>query len=335
MVLYPRYHTSARYGPYELRRLRPHSSFLHTSIDGRWEFQTNGQGFRDRREYAYDKAPGVFRVISLGDSHTQGFECRQDHTFSEVLERTLLRVGIKAEVMNTGISGFSTAEELAFLEAEGLKYGPDAVVLGFFANDLEDNLKSGLYAVDDAGLVIRSRKHVPGVWVLDVLNALPLIRWASEHSYLYSAFMNTAWDHAKAALLSDAQARVQTEFAVPREQASSYAESLGIKLVERMHELCRAREIPLVLLDVPKLDHENVFRSSIPPEMLAPMQASSDLFVSSEAVLGPYRGLTEIHVPGGQRHISEFAHLMLGKAVGEALAETRGDAAADRARGRP
>ena len=41
--------------------------------------------------YAGEKPDGGFRVLSLGDSHTVGFEVRQEHTFSEVLERFLRR----------------------------------------------------------------------------------------------------------------------------------------------------------------------------------------------------------------------------------------------------
>jgi lysophospholipase L1-like esterase len=319
IVLFPRYHTGAQYGEYHLRRLRPRFSFHHTSVDGRWGFRTNGQGFRDTREYKYDKRPGSFRVIALGDSHTEGFECRQDHTYSQVLERTLKRAGLDAEVMNTGISGFSTAEALAFLEAEGLRYQPDAVVLGFFANDFEDNLKVPLYALQGDHLTVESREHVPGVRVLDALNAFSPLRWASENSYLYSALMNTVWDRAKAALLSDARAKLQTEFAVPTETTSGYAELLATKLIDRIHELCRARGIIFVLLDVPTVDPQDVFRSSIPANLVEQFRAASDVFVSSEDLLAPYRGIAETHLPHGHRHISEFSHLMIGKKAGEEI----------------
>jgi hypothetical protein len=44
IVLLPRYHTSAHYGEYTIRRLRPNSHFWHTSPDGSWEFATNCAG---------------------------------------------------------------------------------------------------------------------------------------------------------------------------------------------------------------------------------------------------------------------------------------------------
>src|SRR5204862_1199586 len=125
VVMFPRYHTGYQYGPYRLRGIRPHSDFWHTSVDGSWEFITNGKGLRDTRELGYQKPDGTLRVLAIGDSHTQGYEVRQSATFSAVAERYLAQHGVRAEVLNAGVSGFSTAEELAYLENEGYKYQPD------------------------------------------------------------------------------------------------------------------------------------------------------------------------------------------------------------------
>jgi len=37
-------------------------------------------------------------------------------------------------------------------------------------------------------------------------------------------------------------------------------------------------------------------------------------------VLGPWRGVAEIHRRHGDRHINEFAHAVLGRAAAEAVA---------------
>ena len=163
--MFPRYHTAAIYGDYTLRTTRPNSNYFHSSVDGRWEFTTNRQGFRNYRDFEYDKPDGVTRIVVLGDSHTQGFEVHQDFTFSSIIEKYLDQQGIKAEVLNTGVSGFSTGEALLLLENELLKYQPDYVVLGFYANDFQDNLKSAFFALDaDKNLVATGKTaHVPGV----------------------------------------------------------------------------------------------------------------------------------------------------------------------------
>jgi hypothetical protein len=62
------------------------------------------------------------RILVLGDSMTEGYEVRQNATFAKVLEHRLRDKGIDAQVLNTGVSGFGNAEELMFLEHEGMKY---------------------------------------------------------------------------------------------------------------------------------------------------------------------------------------------------------------------
>jgi len=202
MVLFPRYHAVAEYNGYKIRRLLPNTNFWHTSVDGSWKFEINGQGFRNSADFSYEKPPGVIRVLLLGDSHTEGFEVRQEYTYASVIEKYLSKNGIKSQVINTGVSGFGNAEELVFFEQEGLKYHPDYVVLGFYANDYSDNIKADLFRLDENGkLVLHKKEHLPGMRILSVINKFPAIGWLSENSYFYSLFMNSAWNYAKRMLL--------------------------------------------------------------------------------------------------------------------------------------
>jgi hypothetical protein len=99
------------------------------------EVLINSKGLRDR-EVPYDRRPGTLRVLALGDSYTfgQGVEARE--TWPKILET---RLGPGAEVLNAGVSGWGTAQELLWLEDEGFRYRPDVVVLGFYVNDFWDN----------------------------------------------------------------------------------------------------------------------------------------------------------------------------------------------------
>lgn len=316
IVLFPRYHTGADYGAFKLRVARPNLEFSHRSVDGTWDFKINAQGFRDVEDYVYDKPEGELRVIALGDSHTQGFEVRQHQTFAEVIERYLKERGVNARVLNTGISGYSTAEELAFLETEGLKYKPDAVVVGLFGNDYEDNLKAGLFRLEGKELVVAKNEHLPGVKILDVINAIPPLRWASESSYLYSFAMNSAWDTAKAMLLKKAQQQIATEYAIPTENVTDVKKELMIALLQRMHRVCKENGAKLIILDIPAVQETRQFRTSIPDDIVQDVRGASDAVLMSDEVLGPYRHLVEVHLPHGHNHISEFSHAMFGAAAG-------------------
>jgi hypothetical protein len=323
-ALFPRFHAAVQYGPYTLRRSQPGAHFTHTSVDGRWTFTINSQGFRDDVDYAYPKPNGVLRVLALGDSHTIGYESAQDRTYSKVIERQLAKRNIRAQVINAGVSGFSTAEELVFLEHEGFKYNPDVVVLGFYRNDFEDNLKSNLFTIDNGALVEANRAFIPGVRALGFVNSVPGTVWLSQHSYLYSLGFNTAWDVAKRALLDKARADALTEYAIPTQDLDDKMKRLGGALIDRLHAVTQARGTPLIILDIPATTGLETFVTSVLEELRSAFKADSERLILSEDVLGAYQGLATFHRPHGNWHINEFSHMLFGMAAADAIIELKG-----------
>jgi len=299
IVLYPRFHTGAVYGDYKIRRLRPSTVFRHRSVDGSWEFRTNSKGFRSDSESTYTKPAGVLRLICVGDSHTQGFECRQNKTYAATIRRYLQGRGIRAEVLNAGVSGFSTAEALVFIENEGIRYEPDAVVLGFFANDLDDNIKADLFRLEDGVLVNHRFEHAPAVGILDAINRWLPIRWLSQKSYAYSWAFNSLWEFKKRLLPDRARREAATEFAVGRRGGDAALldgqEKLCEALIERLGEFCRRNGVLFVLLDIPQLGTAGTgMRSSVPPELEAPFRRSCDILVSGTTVVQDYAAVMDV-----------------------------------------
>jgi len=319
ILIFPRYITDVQYGEFRIRRLRPNTVFWQTSVDGSWEFVTNAQGFRNKTDFTYEKSPGVLRILSLGDSHTQGMEVRQEQTFSAVTERYLRGEGTDAEVINAGVSGFSTAEALVFLENEGVKYHPDVVLLGFYGNDLVDNIKAGIFALTEDGLVVKKKEHVPGADILNVINQISLLRWLSENSYIYSFAFNRVWYYAKKLLRGREMARLTTEYAIPVDQVDEYQLELMAKLIERMYIICRQHNIRLLILDIPVVSKVGEIRSSVPAGLYETLKSNSDFFIYSRDLLNEYRNVAELHVPNGDKHISEFTHLVYGMEVARAV----------------
>ena len=324
IVLFPRFHEMASYGKYTIRRLRPNTTFWHSSVDGSWKFVTNSKGFRSDTEYSYGKLNGTLRIITLGDSNTEGFECDQDKTYSSVIQRFLENRGIKAEVINAGVSGFGTAEALVFLENEGIKYSPDVVVLGYFANDADDNIKADLFRLDNGALVNNKYDHAPGTKVSSSINRIAPLRWLSQNSYTYSLAFNTVWEWKKRALLTEKEQQMATEFAVKQEDndtnVTKLKNDLATALVNRMHGFCQSNKVLFVLLDIPQLEKNgHDFRSSIPKELVAQFSQGSDAIILSANTLMDYQGVTDLFVPHGQRHISETTHMLLGVATAKEI----------------
>ena len=116
----------------------------------------NSKGLRDS-EYAYEKEAGLTRILILGDSFTWGYGVEKKEIFTEKLEKML---GANFEVINAGVTGYGTDQELIFLEREGLKYHPDIVILAFASNDfMQDNVSDFLgyypkpyFILSDGGL---------------------------------------------------------------------------------------------------------------------------------------------------------------------------------------
>ena len=102
---------------------------------------TDSWGLRDR-EYG-PPPPGTLRVYVLGDSLIFGYGVPIEQTYTRALERLLSqRLGRPVEVVNGGIPGYGTLQELAFFEETAERVQPNVVVLvSSVLNDATDNVK--------------------------------------------------------------------------------------------------------------------------------------------------------------------------------------------------
>ncbi len=106
----------------------------------------NSQGLRDR-EHAVAKPPGTVRIAILGDSFAEALSVPAESAFWAVLERELNACKAfgdkRVEIINFGVSGYGTADELLTLRYRAWKYAPDIVLLAFFpGNDVRNNSRS-------------------------------------------------------------------------------------------------------------------------------------------------------------------------------------------------
>jgi hypothetical protein len=100
----------------------------------------NSHGLRGP-EITYEKPPNTFRILNLGDSVTMGWGVREEETYGRRLESILNESGqnngLRFQVINAGVPGWNLENAAAYLQAEGLKYRPDLVLLDLTtANDI-------------------------------------------------------------------------------------------------------------------------------------------------------------------------------------------------------
>jgi lysophospholipase L1-like esterase len=107
------------------------------------EFRVNHLGFRDDEESL--NAP---KAIVLGDSYTMGWGVDQNETFTQILEEKL-----GYTVLNTGISSYGTAREVAALErinTDNLEY----LIIQYCENDRSENQR---FILNDKNLNVESQ----------------------------------------------------------------------------------------------------------------------------------------------------------------------------------
>jgi len=101
--------------------------------------KVNSAGFIDQ-EYTQEKPAGVYRILVVGDSFTEGLRVPMEATFHSILEKELNAAGKRVEVINAGVAGWGTDQELLFYQEVGRAYQPDMVLLAFFpGNDIMNN----------------------------------------------------------------------------------------------------------------------------------------------------------------------------------------------------
>lgn len=154
--------------PSPTRAFEHHPGFHGKDIRGN-PILINSMGLRDG-EYALRKPEGVFRILVLGDSVAFGDGIRAQDTFVKKLEVGLNPNprGVKVEVLNGGVRGYNTFQELQLLKEVGLRYEPDWVILAYVLNDAEPMEKQ-------AGLI--NKKFTRFIGLKDFIK---------QHSYLYA-----------------------------------------------------------------------------------------------------------------------------------------------------
>ena len=97
--------------------------------------EINSHGLRGR-DFLVPKPPSLFRILILGDSGAYGPRVRAEETFAYKLETLLQNYKKPVEVLNAGMSGYTTYNEMQFYRHRGHEYQPDLVIVAFCLNDV-------------------------------------------------------------------------------------------------------------------------------------------------------------------------------------------------------
>ncbi|MEA2173214.1 MAG: hypothetical protein QOD00_806 [Blastocatellia bacterium] len=195
----------------------------------------NSDGLRDR-EHSRTKNADTLRIALLGDSYAEALQVPQEDAFWEVMRRKLescgaLTGGRKVEVINFGVSGYGTAQELITLREKVWDYSPDIVMLAVTTNnDISDNLRAlkktdeipyfvfadGHLALDDSFLQTRSFRLREsalsrlGAWIRDSSRVIQAFHQA-HHAFKNYLASRRARNEKPAPAPSPAEAQAQPQ----------------------------------------------------------------------------------------------------------------------------
>lgn len=148
-------------------------------------FTVNGAGLRALREYTMKPAADTLRIALFGDSFVAGDEVTDEKAWALLLEQELNRAGLKAEVLNFGVSGYSMTQAFLRWQSLGKRFSPDMVIFVFQAENLDRNVNvfhqlywqgGAVYSkprfiIEDGSLSLVNSPVIPPEDLLDVMRA--------------------------------------------------------------------------------------------------------------------------------------------------------------------
>lgn len=166
--------------------------------EGEAYVRINSDGLRDQ-EHAIAKPLNTFRIAVLGDSYPEAFAVPMEQAFWSVMKGKLQGCGAfqnqNVEVLNFGVSGYGTVQELLTLREQVWKYSPDVVMLTVTTNnDLTDNLRE-LKKTDEIPYFVYKDNHLTldesfkysRGFILRQSRISRFGRWLRDHSRLVQA----------------------------------------------------------------------------------------------------------------------------------------------------
>jgi len=204
----------------------------------------NKEGFFDS-PHAVAKPPGKKRILFLGDSFTIGFGITRENRYTDRIQRIL---GSGYEVINMGMWGWSTDQELLVLKEKGLQYSPDVVVLAMFLDDISN---CHLFSVNE-GLFLKPRFSLAGGNALELGN-VPVPNNRTK-SVLYNIMLTRFYKLRNRMELGSEFERLGLFAIFDRAYAREFRYTLPLRLVSETHALLKAKQIKFLLVVIPYMD---------------------------------------------------------------------------------
>jgi lysophospholipase L1-like esterase len=239
----------------------------------------NEKGLRDR-SHSYEREGDTQRILVLGDSFAWGYGVEESERFSQLLEAD---PGVK--VINAGVSGYSTDQELLWYENEGIKYETDLVILVLTGNDVGDNnrqLVNHIYF--KPRFVFKDGQLVP--------TGHPVPQSSSQGKFIYSLSQRSALVYFLTLRYFDLQAiygRMKTNSdqpstTTPANKSETDPFKLTIALIDEMRKIAESKNAKFMVMSTDRwwnLSSEETYQ-----DFVAAMESDGLLVLDVESMPG-------------------------------------------------
>ncbi|MDB5354951.1 MAG: hypothetical protein JWN24_1404 [Phycisphaerales bacterium] len=301
-----------------IRMNKPNDTYWQRSMEVNVRVHINSQGIRADSEIPLEKPTGVKRIVVLGDSNGLGYEVALKDSFPMQMADRLNAAGENVQVVNLSVAGYGTAEELLTFQHRGLAFHPDMVLLAWHFTDLDDNVRSHLFALEGGRLVRDRPTYLPGVKTRLRLESIPGYVWLERNSEMYSFIREKT-----AGKLEDMLPGAPDVHVMPKAPAGppTYRERLAVALLKEIQDQCERNGIRFLILDVPSRFSRTDFASEFPARA-AEGVAQFDVVSPLHEFQTNYKG-EKMFWERGNGHPTVVASHVIGRMLAEHILERK------------
>jgi lysophospholipase L1-like esterase len=252
-------------------RMRPNAEVQWGDVTVR----SNGKGLRGP-ELDYQKPPGVFRILYLGDSVTFGFLLEKyEYTFPFLVE-TLLESSTDREIetVNAGVGGYSPWQEHVYLVKEGIHYQPDLVVVSFVLNDVTEKFQLVRFGGSDESYQLTQSYYSR----LDYLLARSGLAYQVRNFARKLKARRKLGADLQLGAIKQQALNVETLMKNPEQENVKISWRITLQNLQRIVDFCRQRDVPLLLVIFPfKVQLEDPTGLSAPQRTLTDYAADNGI----------------------------------------------------------
>lgn len=243
--------------------------------------------------YPRQKPANTFRIAVVGDSFSFAPHMQYDDAFSKRLERwlNLNSDSQKVEVMNMGISGYSTRHEVALVEKAVKDFSADLVILQITLNDAE------LQPLDS-----KAQKEMFGSAFLNK----PIFRYWKSGKFFLERLQNTRTHSLYKQYFHDLFEKAET-YSVFKQSLSNISDIATKHKVPVVSVLFPLFTFPMDANTYPFTDIHNKIQQDLSERKIPYLDLFND-----------YIGIPNDHlqiIPGKDSHPNEIAHRIAAESI--------------------